>query len=159
MVTLCQNIKSGRILKMPKYFSHLEPLAKSDGRHFSGKSGEHAGRHHGGAPSPTRGQSSDYNHDQQWFRNIHWILFNDIIEMSNIEQQELQLVSSSVELQKTWCFLCFNKLGKKLWRNFFEFSPKENVCPGQVCERGLHATDTNNSMWVEPSFLKCSEIQ
>ena len=58
MVTLCQNIKSGRILKMPKYFSHLEPLAKSDGRHFSGKSGEHAGRHHGGAPSPTRGQSS-----------------------------------------------------------------------------------------------------
>ena len=23
---------------MPKYFSHLGPLAKSDGRHFSGKS-------------------------------------------------------------------------------------------------------------------------
>ena len=39
------NIKSVRILKMPKYFSHLGPLAKSDGRHFSGKSGSR-GRHH-----------------------------------------------------------------------------------------------------------------
>ena len=61
-----------------------------------------------------------------------------------LSNRNSKLVSSNVELQKTRCFLCFNKLGKKLWRNFFEFSPKENVCPAQVCERGLHASDTKS---------------
>ena len=47
---------------MPKYLSHLGPLAKSDGRHFSGKSGEQRPPPHPSCLNSTR--------NGQYFSNI-----------------------------------------------------------------------------------------